>query len=884
MGYNSQFKEEDFDDQKETQLFEQAKSDREKNDYLDKGFWKSGTNKELYWAGLDFEKFYPSIKPAKVIKNIEQCLLDPDTLNPRTDTQILRKTIGRMLRFPLDTTGWQNLTELKSKFNLKSTSTFSGLPTGLITAGALANIAMWEVDQKVTAYIKEHRNIAVFKYVDDHVILSTSEKELFKFIRQYHEWIKVSGTGVKFQEDKSLPANKYTIVKNEFTSNDHVNNKVDIKFPKPLMTQTVQKMSQLNSEEYDLADMEELMDSANDLEHFLLADFPEEELRKDTRMSFAAMKLCQVANKLVPDYKVLEVNLNSVKRTDIKFLRAKNKAERATFLDQRDIQVLELKTKIKSLEKDIEKKQFRILELLLKATRENPDKLKLWKRCIELCQTTGLDQVTSVFDLITSVELEEKSRIYIHAYCLLVLNECLLRSHHYVKSEPRTFWKTNACIKFLNSCHKKEFLIQNLVVKFPFYNEAMMTHTFILGYIFNESYEAMEYAAKPRRRSGFQLSPKTLELIQVSRKESHSFENLIWYLLSILNRPQKIALWDAQIANLDLSKQISWSILSLFPSRISIDVFNKIQKAKPKKRKGSDEQQDFFDDGQGILYEVFEHNEKARKKHIKKYPIIKAKIDLDQSERVPLNQWLKEVIDQNSKGKWTDIRLSEWSLLEITKQIALEIKAKIPDGNFFDSFPERYKVHPANYLVHTTWLDNKPDELNWERWRNRIRGRKISLASENQMIDDFRYFPVRDIWRNNYSWILNKEFSIVIGLSVLMTKLLARTFEWPPTTNKLAFIDNLFAHMTHVIEHQPISSDTRLMLSGIFSKSDVDFMTAFSFDGTDKNRITTLTQFVERIDQIQKSLVSYQLSLIDQAPRQLTFIDIDLLNKSKSMF
>ncbi|WP_435522671.1 hypothetical protein [Chryseobacterium indoltheticum] len=65
-------------------------------------------------------------------------------------------------------------------------------------------------------------------------------------------------------------------------------------------------MSNLNDEDYDLLDSDELQKIEADLEHFLLADFPDAEMRRETRMAFASFKLCQLAKHIKPDFRKLD--------------------------------------------------------------------------------------------------------------------------------------------------------------------------------------------------------------------------------------------------------------------------------------------------------------------------------------------------------------------------------------------------------------------------------------------------------------------------------------------------------------------------------------------------------------------------------------------------
>jgi hypothetical protein len=63
----------------------------------------------------------------------------------------------------------------------------------------------------------------------------------------------------------------------------------------------------------------------------------------------------------------------------------------------------------------------KIFKLLLKSACENPDKLKLWKRCIEFCYITGFDGIKNIVKSIKDTDLHYEGKGYIQVYCVLIL-------------------------------------------------------------------------------------------------------------------------------------------------------------------------------------------------------------------------------------------------------------------------------------------------------------------------------------------------------------------------------------------------------------------------------------------------------------------------------
>jgi len=201
--YNA--KKEDFKnellDEKEKEVLlnnEQNQIVKLKNKYLLPTYWPDKEAKELYWAGVDLEKFYPKIKLEVVEKNILRYFLKDQQDN---DFKYLIHTI---LDFPLDIKGW-NKKELTEVFICSQDNYFHNLPTGLHVAGFLANVALLEVDKHISAELENKKDIAHFRFVDDHVFISYSFENLVDWIKLYDAKLKELNTGAVFSQEKIDP-------------------------------------------------------------------------------------------------------------------------------------------------------------------------------------------------------------------------------------------------------------------------------------------------------------------------------------------------------------------------------------------------------------------------------------------------------------------------------------------------------------------------------------------------------------------------------------------------------------------------------------------------------------------------------------------------------
>jgi hypothetical protein len=119
------------------------------------GFWPTGRGSQLFYASLDLEKFYPSVKTTAVLRgiseNIEGFEHEPE----------LRTLLERMLSFRVGKNRSANLRSAICQ-PLTKPGNFSGIPTGLMVAGFLSNVAMLPLDLLIDSRVRKGRKIAHF--------------------------------------------------------------------------------------------------------------------------------------------------------------------------------------------------------------------------------------------------------------------------------------------------------------------------------------------------------------------------------------------------------------------------------------------------------------------------------------------------------------------------------------------------------------------------------------------------------------------------------------------------------------------------------------------------------------------------------------------------
>ncbi|RZK18014.1 MAG: hypothetical protein EOO43_12945, partial [Flavobacterium sp.] len=105
MALNRSFKSDTLETDIEREIYESEQDNNFlDNPFLNADYWKKGKRKELFWAGLDYEKFFPSINPEKIIAIIRTSIVRENGAQ-RDDTQVLFDTIDKMFRFPIDLSG-----------------------------------------------------------------------------------------------------------------------------------------------------------------------------------------------------------------------------------------------------------------------------------------------------------------------------------------------------------------------------------------------------------------------------------------------------------------------------------------------------------------------------------------------------------------------------------------------------------------------------------------------------------------------------------------------------------------------------------------------------------------------------------------------------------
>ena len=455
--------------------------------YLEEGYFEKRDKPlpQLYWAGVDLTKFYQQVKLSAVK---DEMLKGIGTYRPNDHT--LDELITVLCSFEVDYHDYEYVGgegDLKT-MQLELGQQFEGLPTGLIVAGFLANIYMLEIDATVNRALETNREVIHFRYVDDHVIIATSPEILFEWTAWYQKLLSLYGLVVNIEKlapeviSKVLPERKDD--QGGILIADYADDllpaicdgaAIDPFFPTPLMTQTLQKVSQLQGMNLNMLSTKEFAIVFSELQSLLVADLSEQEIKKSTRISFA----CTMLSRLIVDG---EVDYEAVKRfrlawlnwleTEYKMMKEGiekrvplhgiDTIEKLEVLVKRCTQIvfdgvehidtealkrdypfigqhlwpLEKLSKTLTAGEDLTKsKERQVFNMLKHALDDVPDKVRVWIRAMGYCVKHQPQQIKRLYEKLNEYEQNKKLHQLSVEYLRGLLD--LLRADHIIRATYR---------------------------------------------------------------------------------------------------------------------------------------------------------------------------------------------------------------------------------------------------------------------------------------------------------------------------------------------------------------------------------------------------------------------------------------------------------------
>ncbi|WP_043023778.1 RNA-directed DNA polymerase [Fluviicola taffensis] len=864
-----------------------------KVNYIESSYWTDNLSGQLFWAGVDLEKFYPNLNNAIIESNIREYLPNQE--------EKLYDLISNLLAFEIDTVGWTD-EELK-KISAQS-GEFNHLPTGLFVAGFLSNVALLKIDKIINDKLNTQKNIAHFRYVDDHVILATSFEDLTKWLEEYRQIIEGEELGTNFNVTKTEPIElgKYLEASEDQKKDGKLYQsaveaaKLDPDFPSPLMTQTLAKVSKIASTEFHLLGPDEEKSLIADIEHLLVTEFPDQELRRDTRVAFAARMLSSLVPQLTFNIEAYYGLQSKLVNLSIELEKSKKKKE--------DTSVI--KSEIKLTNELIKKEQIvldtneqkisdRTIKLLLKAIRENHQKVRLWSRILEFLSKSGSLRINKVLkeieDLKGGGETNNLSITFIHSLTLQVITQLLLKAFRIVTSKNSSYKQLKRSKGFMQDILKDslfKYFDGSITEKSKTYEKNSLD-------LFKFCSGTILYLLEEDKKGLIQK----YNLInwddpnRFCRNTNYDFSVWIWWLYNQLpyEENKEPYLWKNVVPLLNPSKINDQVLIQLFPKNLNIELL-----------KGIDENKSSFEKNEGWLFDVYQglvHEgasteydilAKIRRKTVplKDYITLYDWIEWLQQREVEVNQESKEHII-------FDPRVGEWMALEVIKQIAVALKEKFETIDIFD-FSQKAdysrNIHPNNFKLDRDWIDKpstRTEPLTWETLRLMVRKKQITLRAKDDLIYDNRFIAYDT--DNFMPFISNRRNeSIINSLGSLLICLLSKNNDLPNRWNPLGHQQNWLSLAKVKLKNVPISSVTRDIIDGCFSKRNqetamiryLETKKGHSFvDDTslDPPYFVDIQAFIKYIDFSQLELEKQQLSVSNHQPRQLIPIHLKQMNR-----
>lgn len=421
----------DLNDDERQLLDNNERFDEQKLPYFEKGYFDVLPGERLYWAGIDLEKFYPNINRSLVVDNLKSIVY----YNRQSDE--FWALTNTLLDFKVNVEGFTP-EELVAMTLDESGSLVNGIPTGLLVAGILANIAMLGIDGLVMDWLKENHQVAHFRYVDDHVVLAQNQDALAEWVKRYVELLSQNGFTVN--ADKMEPEGVGKLLDADSSDSDVCLEGLDPAYPSPLMTLTLQKVSQMaemNTEQLSKTEFDMLF---ADLQELLVMDIPDQEIKKETRISYAVTMLSRILvhgdvdyeelgrlkqelRKLISD-KLYGKDDNKLSEEQLKnkrlwldwFYQDKSYPKEHPATEGAEEEVLaSVKDTISQINVICEhskanqgRKLRYIYDLIVKALMEVPERTRVWIRMLQFCYHNLPERLDDVYDLLDSPTVRER--------------------------------------------------------------------------------------------------------------------------------------------------------------------------------------------------------------------------------------------------------------------------------------------------------------------------------------------------------------------------------------------------------------------------------------------------------------------------------------------
>ena len=863
--------------------------------YLSRHFWPKSDADTLYYASIDLQRFYPNVKKSAILNGLRLHLPE------YADDEWLQEVLNRLLDFRIGRKGSRLLGD--PVVQPKTTAgKLDGIPTGLMVAGFLSNVALLPLDKLIEQQLQESRRIAHFRFVDDHAILAYDFDDLRNWIREYENLLVQLNVGPSISPTKFDPPE----MADAYHSNADAaavraakgSSALNGSYPAKLMTRTLALVSELAGIDFDILTEDSRNQRLNELEWLLLADMPDREIRSDTRAAFAAGRI----TTLVP---IAFGPSNELLRAWRNVARLEQKLSKAATEDQRS--ELELAKGVVTHFRNDEVSSYRrrihhYFKLVFQAFTDHPDKPRLFIRVLDYCRAVGHNGTDEVLEWILTRETTSDCLLadYLKPLAMQTIARHVVTAAFDFTNPKLLNRRRSAARRYLRSIVRPK--LSDAIIQL--FNEGRREDIasvasrdcFLAAISFSLSCAAKDGRETPLHnglvRLAEALSAPALAGSSTSWVKTVNAPIGVWthWLDSLLRQDvvEPGVAWKATSPSLDLAEKLDWLNLRKGPQYLTKEQAVELTKAKLRHFVSSDA---------GWLLDQQASANPIDLSRVRQPVASRLKLHLaaatKQRERITAQAWV-QWLRKEGLLRSHDPRASEWTALEILGQLLDRIKA-FPDGIDLAALDD---LHPTNILLPASWLSNPPDEQRaydrwtWESWRGTARSNLPNIMLLHPSIEDYRRSPTHAVNVNDPRdlWI-----SRLRGCGLLLLGLIRKDFRLPSSWNVRGLERDTASFVRSTLQEIPVSSHTHAIVEATLLPRNVETaairVNPWAFFGskpvmtindtkTDPPLLPDLESLRSAVVDAQNTLEAGQISVLDHTPRQLIPMNVTQLRRA----
>lgn len=782
---------------------------------------------KIFYAKIDLKSFYPLLKRKAVLDGVSFGLKNFRGYKQNEDPKI--SEIEKLVSQMLQFS-WKKVSWADKEQTFLN-KTRRGIPVGLYVSGFLSNVALLPIDIKLHNNLvnEDPKIIAHFRYVDDHIILAKDFNKLTSWILEYKKLLSEIGSRLNTAKTEPEKLQRYL-------------NKKDIG----------------KSKEKDNDDEKLIVDPKNPKEFFtqtlaLISDIANKDFGL-LHIHEQEFLLEQLKHLLVVPLEQDEIKNDTRMAFSIYRIIRLIVDWQLDWVDDVAVQRESLEThKLNSfvrhfIEPDFPNKEeynnivAGAFKNLLETAQQFPEKLRLWRLMIEYCRKTGYGgwrELKRYFE-----DKTEPQDRFLKAIVSLELGEQVLNAAKAIKIYRNLYsWQILTQTEFLKDVDKwLDILTPGIVldsyerIAWDYLNNCVKLSKFIKdgnSVIFSRDKSVLYYWAE---------------------MNSTKVENAV---------PSE--LWENNILKLDSADVATKALIRLYPAaiaKLSLSKFNTMLKDIGKKKTAWE--------WDGVP---------CRNKE-------KGKISL-----VDWCNWTRKYQDLCNKKNLYDPRISEWTSLEIIKQLLEIYEPSLEDLDSIREYVEKKYVfpHPANFIIPKDWIILSSKNYTWQEWEDKIRENRVEITkSEFQIEQDNRIVP---FWRlDEKKEEMAQNCNLLYGLGIILLGLLRKNFDWPARWNLLAFSSDWRSISKDWFSATACCSDTLFVLQTLLLPRHAESIRIeyqspinYAYDKDmiyDPPLILSLAELKAALEKAQDALKKNRIDSFRGLPRQLIPVSIpDLIKR-----